>query len=328
MSATAPDRRQQLLRLSLRAVVADLTGDQGELVASDVPGGAWLVRGDTLWARLDERPHRAIGSVIALALREGVERLEVLVGAEDAAPIVARRARQWNLPISVRHLDERTPVAVEPAAHVIAPTVPEAHLAFTEAISAAGADPVVAHGALTAQFRGLEIARVIDDGDGARLEVGVGANDREAFRELHIGEAPEAALARVVRAVAGHRVDGARPHPFTTMSPEGYLASALRADPGVVGVGNLALTGSAVAPVGAVDAGPVMLIGGGRLFACTTGVDLGAMPDALDTLDAMVATGEISDPALTVIVPSRNRLPVLDRLAAAAVAPVPILQIR
>ena len=328
MSATAPDRRQQLLRLSLRAVVADLTGDQGELVASDVPGGAWLVRGDTLWARLDERPHRAIGSVIALALREGVDQLEVLVGAEDAAPIVARRARQWNLPISVRHLDERTPVAVEPAAHLIAPTVPEAHLAFTEAIAAAGADPVVAHGALTAQFRGLEIARVIDDGDGARLEVGVGANDREAFRELHIGEAPEAALARVVRAVAEHRVDGARPHPFNTMSPEGYLASALRADPGVVGVGNLALTGSAVAPVGAVDAGPVMLIGGGRLFACTTGVDLGAMPDALDTLDAMVATGEISDPALTVVVPSRNRLPVLDRLAAAAVAPVQILEFR
>jgi len=328
VNTTAPDRRQQLLRLSLRAVVSDLTGDHTDLAVSDVPGGAWLVRDDTLWARLDDRPHRSLGAVIALALREGTERLEILVGDRDAAPVVARRARQWHLPISVHHLDERTPVAVEPAAHRSTPTVPEEHLAFTEMIAAAGADPVVAHGVVTANFRGLEIARVVDDGDGARLEVGVGANDREAFRELHIGETPEASLARVVAAVAEHRLDGARPHPFNTMSPEGYLASALRADPAAAGVGTLVLTGSAVAPIGAVDAGPAMLMGGGRLFACTTGVDLGAMPDALDTLDAMIATGEMSDPALTVVVPSRNRLPVLDRLAEAAVASVEILEFR
>ncbi len=326
MSTTAPDRRQQLLRLSLRAVVSDLTGDQSELHVADLPGGAWLVRDDTIWARLDDRPHRALGAVIALALRHEVDRIEILVGDAELAPIVARRARQWDLPISVRHLDERTPVAVEPAPHAVAPTVPEAHLAFTETITAAGADPVVTHGVLTAEYRGLEIARVVDDEGRARLAVGVGANDREAFRELHIGEAPEASLARVVAAVAEHRVDGARPHPFNTMSPEGYLASALRAEPSAAGVGTLVLTGSAVAPIGAVDAGPVMLVGGGRLFACTTGVDLGAMPDALDTLEARAASGEISETSLTVVVPSRNRLPVLDRLVTAARASVDILE--
>ena len=142
-----------------------------------------------------------------------------------------------------------------------------------------------------------------------------------------MGEAPEASLARVVEAVSAHRVDGARPHPFNTMSPEGYLAWRLRDDPSALGVGSLVTTPGAVAPVGAVDPGPVMMLGGGRLFACTTGFDLGALPDALDAREAAVVAGEIDDASLTVVVPARNRLPVIDRMASVAAAEVRVVEV-
>jgi len=325
VSSSTPERRQQLLRISLQAVVTDLTGNSRS--AADLPGGAWLVDGDTLWARLDDAPHRTIGAVVAIALREGAASVEVLIGESGDAPVVARRALQWTLPISVRGLDGRTPVAVEPAARTEPPTVDESHLALIDTILSAGAEPVVAYGVLTAQYRGLEIARVVDDGGHPRLDVGVGANDREAFRELHVGESPEAALSRVVDAVAAHRVDGARPHPFNTMAPEGYLAWRLRDDPSLLGVGSLVTTAGAVAPIGAVDPGPVMMLGGGRLFACTTGVDLGALPDALDAREGSIAAGEVDDPSLTVVVPQRNRLPVLDRMVAVAAGDVRVVEV-
>ncbi len=59
-------------------------------------------------------------------------------------------------------------------------------------------------------MRGLEVCRVVDDpATGAvRLEVGVGAHDREAFAIMH-GDVPTVeALAGVVRAVAEHRRTG------------------------------------------------------------------------------------------------------------------------
>jgi len=325
VNSSAPERRQQLLRISLQAVVADLSG--GSHTAADLPGGAWLVDGATLWVRLDDAPHRALGAAIAIALREEVDRVEVLVGDPDPAPLVARRASQWSLPISVRGLDGRSPFPVEPVGHRAPPTVPDSHLDLVEIIVAAGAEPVVAHGVLTAHYRGLEIAKVVDDDGAPRLDVGVGVNDREAFRELHAGEAPEASLARVVEAVSAHRVDGARPHPFNTMSPEGYLAWRLRDDPSALGVGSLVTTPGAVAPVGAVDPGPVMMLGGGRLFACTTGFDLGALPDALDAREVAVVAGVIDDASLTVVVPARNRLPVIDRMASAAAAEVRVVEV-
>ena len=52
---------------------------------------------------------------------------------------------------------------------------------------------VVEHGVVTGEVRGLEVCRVVDDrttGDGVRLEVGVGAHDREAFAIIH-GDVPD-----------------------------------------------------------------------------------------------------------------------------------------
>ncbi len=49
----------------------------------------------------------------------------------------------------------------------------------------------VEHGVLVGEVRGLEVCRVVDDPHlgTTRLEVGVGAHDREAFQMLH-GDVP------------------------------------------------------------------------------------------------------------------------------------------
>ena len=59
--------------------------------------------------------------------------------------------------------------------------------------------------------------------DGVLLEVGVGANDREAFQMMH-GDIPTVeALAVVVEAVADYRSPEARQHPLNRLGQERYL---------------------------------------------------------------------------------------------------------
>ena len=67
------------------------------------------------------------------------------------------------------------------------------------------------------EILGLEIARVVVDDTGARIEVGVGRHDREAFAMLHGDLPPEAALAGVIATVRRHRT-GAAEGPTTRSS--------------------------------------------------------------------------------------------------------------
>ena len=75
--------------------------------------------------------------------------------------------------------------------------------------------PNVEHGVVTGEVRGLEVCRVVDDPHtgAVRLEVGVGAHDREAFTIMH-GDVPTVdALAGVV--ARRRRAPPARPRPST-----------------------------------------------------------------------------------------------------------------
>ncbi len=105
------------------------------------------------------------------------------------------------------------------------------------------ADPsFIRSGRLASAFgevHGLEVCRVVDGPDGtARLEVGVGAHDREAFGLVH-GDVPMIdALANVVAAVAAHREPGAEPHPLNRIGAE-RLRATLIADPARVGATSL-----------------------------------------------------------------------------------------
>ena len=68
--------------------------------------------------------------------------------------------------------------------------------AWVDRLRAAGAEPVVEAGVLTGEVLGLEVARVVSDADGSRLEVGVGKHDRDARRAMS-GDVPtQARLSR------------------------------------------------------------------------------------------------------------------------------------
>ena len=88
------------------------------------------------------------------------------------------------------------------------------------------------------EVRGLEVCRVVDDPHtgAVRLEVGVGAHDREAFAIVH-GDVPTTeALAGVVRAVAEHRGGRRAAAPARPPGARAPAALAPRAGPGLVGL--------------------------------------------------------------------------------------------
>ena len=167
------------------------------------PPGAALVDGDAAWVLVEDEPERGLGPALAWAVRNG---------ADVAAR--ARRARRpgcWpagppasRFPIDglARRRSARCcPAVAEPP--VVPPPADPAHLELVDTIIAGGAVPVVEHGVVTGEVRGLEVCRVVDDPHtgAVRLEVGVGAHDREAFTIIH-GDVPTVeALAGVVRAV-------------------------------------------------------------------------------------------------------------------------------
>ena len=107
----------------------------------------------------------------------------------------------------------------------------------------AGAVPVVEHGVVSGEVRGLEVCRVVDDPQtgAVRLEVGVGAHDREAFAIVH-GDVPTVeALAGVVDAVKAHRSPGT-PHPLNRLAPERLLRWRLEQEPSLVGLASVTPT--------------------------------------------------------------------------------------
>ena len=135
---------------------------------------------------------------------------------------------------------ELRPAVAEPLAPP--PAAAPEHLALVPTIEAGGASPVVEHGVVTGEVRGLEVCRVVDDADGGqvRLEVGVGVHDREAFALIH-GDVPTVdALAGVVQAVTRHRGGEASDHPLDRLAPERLLRWRLEQDPTVIGLDSLA----------------------------------------------------------------------------------------
>ena len=160
---------------------------------------------------LDRRPAERLGAALAWAIRSDASRLHIV--AEEGVGTLARRAAEFDLPISVWRADGRSLVPAEPALLVPSAMAPDQHEALRPLIVEGGADPIVEHGVLTGEVRGLEVCRVVDDvATGAtRLEVGVGEHDREAFQMLH-GDVPTVeSLARVVDAVREHRHRPRRP---------------------------------------------------------------------------------------------------------------------
>ncbi|MEX2628094.1 MAG: hypothetical protein WD225_14515, partial [Ilumatobacteraceae bacterium] len=274
-------RRSRLLAVKLRALVQSHLGESA--AANDVPlfpPGAAIVTHGAAWVLIDERPAHRLGSALAWALRRGVGELHVIVDAD--AGILARRSAGFAFPISVWEAHDRELVSASPLPPSEPSSAPAHHLALRELIAAGGATPIVEHGVVGGEVRGLEVCRVVDDPDvpdGARLEVGVGVHDREAFQMLH-GDTPTIeSLARVVDAVSAHRRAGAPRHPFNRMAAERYLRWQVIDEPGRLGLATVEPAEPPVPRASAVEAVPCVARGvdgdgGAVTVVCSSGVDL------------------------------------------------------
>ena len=312
-------KRSRLNGLKLRALVRDHLGVEEVPEANDFAPGAALTVGDDAWVLLDDRPGVRLGAALLWAMRQHAGAVHVV--AESATGQLARRAAGFELPIEVWHADGRSllPAVAEPLPDP--PAVPDHHESFRRLIADGGAEPSVEHGVLVGEVRGLEVCRVVDDPHTGttRLEVGVGAHDREAFQMLH-GDVPAAeSLARIVETVAQHRAVDAPQHPLNRLAAERFVRWRIVDDPTLIGLDSVRPVAPPVARANLRDPVPCVALGdgpgGSRVVVCSSGVDLDLVPFAADA--ALAHDGDI-----VLVVPARDRVRAADELAGALSRPV------
>lgn len=320
-----PSRLARLNAIKLAALVRDHLGGEPVLDPGEFPGGAALRHGGDAWVLLAEQPARGLGGALAWALRQGATGLHVV--AESATGTLARRAAGFSVPISVWHAEGRTllPGVAEPLPEQ--GEVPAAHREFEATIVEAGAEPRVEFGVLAGEVAGLEVCRVVDDPylHVTRLEVGVGAHDREAFQALH-GDRPAAqALAGVVSAVVDQRLGGVTGHPLSRLAGERLLRHRVVADPSLVGATSVAVMPPPVPRRNLKDPVPCVALaevdGRPAVLVFSSGVDLDAVPFAVD------ARAALGVPDCRLVLPRRDAIEVQRMVAAAAVPPVAIVPV-
>lgn len=350
----AGERRRQLLGIKLKALVAAHLCHpvDSEPVAFGV--GAALVVDGSAWTIIDGPAARKLGAALAWSVRQGASSLDVIV--ESDGGILARRAAAFEYPISIWFAQERTllPVVAEAPEHIA--VAPLEHIELLEMIEAAGATPHVERGVVTGEVRGLEVCRVVDEPttgnfaelsdvptaesvatddaelaarlarretEGVILEVGVGANDREAFQMLH-GHLPTTeALRNVVSAVTAHRSVDAIQHPLNRMAQDRFLRWRVEQDPSLLG---LAWLLSADPPVGRASmkhAEPCVALGAdaeSRAVAVvfTSGVDLDVIPFVAD----MQLQARDAIDRTIVVAPTRDLVGITTELADLLTRPV------
>ncbi len=329
-----PSRRGRLIGLKLRALVRDHLGDDSLTDASEFAPGAALLHGDTAWTLLDSSPARRLGAALAWALRSGASSLQVI--AEDGTGTLTRRASEFAMPVTVWRADGRSllPAVAEPLEPSRA--VPTHHEQFRALIIAGGAEPLVEHGVLFGEVRGLEVCRVVDDPHlgSTRLEVGVGAHDREAFQMMH-GDVPAAeSLSRISAIVAGHREVGMPQHPLNRLAAERFIRWRIEQDPSLIGAVSAAHAPPPVPRSNLKDPEPCVAHGvdaDGRMVivVCAVGVDLDVVPYAADARLAAeaAAPGVGRGGRLVIAMPSRDRVRVTAELGDRLAHPVDVASI-
>lgn len=309
--------RGQLLAIKLAALVRDHHAPASVVLhPGEFGAGAALIAGSVAWVLLDDRPERGLGPALAWALRQKATEVNVL--AEEGVGVLARRARGWTLPVHVWQIVGR---ALHPGVAESLPAaaaLPSDHAPLEHLIRDAGAEPIVEHGVLRGEVDGLEVCRVVTDAytGAVRLEVGVGAHDRDAFQLLHGDRPTGEALADVVRAVREHRRPGAARHPLNLLAQERALRARLVAEPSLINATHVRPVAPPIPRVNVKDAVPCVaqatIVSHQVTVVCSTGVDLDVVPFAID---AMAAAG--TDECL-IVLPARDALDVQLLLAAAA----------
>lgn len=338
MESQNAELRGRLLGAKLRGLVGDHLGRPVEGEPAPLPAGAGLVVDGEAWIIVEGAGERALGTALAWAVRRHAVALHLVV--DEATGPLARRAAQFEFPISVWYPQDRTilPVVAE---HVLPhPDASDEHLAFAELIERGGAEVNVEYGVVTGEVRGLEVCRVVDEattgrlvelgdvdlaaiGDepGVRLEVGVGANDREAFQIIH-GNVPTLdALRAVVGSVRAHRSVDAVQHPLNRMAPERFLRWQAIEEPDRIGLHRLVAAPPPVPRPSMKHQAPAVARGvdgdGEHVVIFTSGVDVDVVPFALDAHTTLRAWDPTADFRSIRVAGRRNDLVTLTRDVAA-----------
>ena len=328
MTGADPARRSQLLGLKLAALVREHLGADAPVRPGIWPGGAALVREGEAWVLAEDDPQRALGRALAWARQHETTALHVL--AESSTGLLARRASHFAVPPEVWRVDGRSLVAAQPETFPRAAYVDPALVHLAELIEQGGATVVVEHGVLVGEVEGLEVCRAVRDPytQECRLEVGVGAHDREAFLLIHGGKPTVEALRMVVDAVSEHRRPGADPHPLNRLGAERAIRSRLLRNPELVGGRRLDVANPPVPRENLKDPVPCAALGetlDGRplVVVCSTGIDLDVVPWAADARAALTEPGA----ALVIVVPERDLSPVTKSLAGALRHPATVVSL-
>ncbi len=303
-------------------------------------GGAAAIHDDAAWVLIDGPAGRSLGKALTWALRRSATELHVI--AESDTGLLARRSAAFTLPTSIWYAEGRTllPALAEPLAEPL--PVSTEHEELRSLIVAGGATPHVEHGVLFGEVRGLEVCRVVDspttgflgelselaehlpaDEGGLRLEVGVGAADREAFQLLH-GEVPTVeALVSVVQAVETHRSTDSPQHPLNRLGVERFLRWQAEQTPALVGCASLTPGQPPLPRPNLKDPTPCVGTGIDTRGASTrvvfsSGVDLDVLPYVAD----VQAMGE---QRVVLALPERDLLPVVSELAELLAQPIEII---
>lgn len=332
------EQRAALHRAQLRGLVRDLTGRDSD---PETVGRTTAVLLDgTGFVLSDVAGAATLAGAIAWSLARDAERTTLFVDrsgdpadldpGSGAAGEVARMASQFRHPVEVRVPRGSSSVAVAPAVfreRTAAVTDPE----LEAQLRAAGLEIVVEDGVVRGEVLGLEVARLVcwpteTGGDGLlHLEAGVGRFDRDAVAAMHQGELPTTTLARSVATVRAERVPGSGGHPLSRLSRERWLRCSLLDDPARIGAVTLSAVETTVRRDSVRDVSPAAAIGTAEdgtalVVVCSTGADLSFVPIAADTRAWFDPTAH-----LLLAVPSRDRLPILERLAAGLVSPATVV---
>jgi len=340
--STDVDRRGRLLGIKLRALVAEHLGRPVEAEPEGFPSGAAMCVDDAAWVLIDGSAARSLGAALAWAIRHDATSLHLV--ADDHTGLLARRAQRLVFPVTVWFPEDRVLLSVAPAP-LAAPTAPSAeHLELVAVIEAAGAAANIEHGVVVGEVRGLEVCRVVDQptvghfadlgdidiaprpdsftADGVLLEVGVGANDREAFRMLH-GDIPTIeALAAVVDSVLAHRSPDAPQHPLNRLGQERSQRWQLEQDPTLVGMVAVVPTEPPQPRPNLKDPIPCVaraIDSDGResIVVCSVGIDV-------DLVGFVADVQEMADDPVIVVLRTRDAVAITRDLLSLLATPVDI----
>ncbi|MEZ5245312.1 MAG: hypothetical protein R2707_09465 [Acidimicrobiales bacterium] len=193
---------------------------------------------------------------------------------------------------------------------------------FEAALVELGLDVVCEDGILRGEIAGLEVARILHGPDGPVLEAGVGRFDREAGVLLHAGRSPIEAVADAAAQVWPHRTPGAVSHAVNRLARERWLRAIVVADPIAFDIDLPALVEPVPPRANLLEAVPAAVFGTDDdrsvLLVCSVGVDLGLIPAIADLMVAHAPD------IVRIVVPVRDRLPHLERLATRLPVPTEI----